>query len=426
MSMLGRAAGRSWLLSARVQCMFSKRARAPVRDPAIWCLAVAETVIWGGTLYLFPALFPRWEADLGWSKPELAATFTAALVVSALLSPSAGKIIDRGHGRALLVGAAVLASILLIALSQTHSQPVFVALWLGLGACMAGALYDPCFAFLVRSRAEHARQAITLVTLVAGFAGTLSFPLNTYISEWSDWRTATLVYAALVLCIAVPCFWRGTAMPDSGAVVGRTTRALPADTIAFRKALRNHSFWLIALGFALIYLNHGTVLTHLLPMLSERGVSLDYAVFAIAIIGPSQVAGRIAMMAIERWLSIRFITVASAACIALAALCLTLVSYQPALLIAFAVLQGSGVGVSSITRPIVTEELLGRAAYGAIAGAISLPVLLAMAFAPSTGAGLWAYGGYSMVFGVNLWLALAATVLLAIAAWPRQQRPTPT
>lgn len=174
-------------------------------------------------------------------------------------------------------------------------------------------------------------------------------------------------------------------------------------------------FRFITGSFALLYLNHGTVVTHLLPMLLERGVALDVAVLTIALLGPAQVAGRVVMLVLERWLSMSLVTIIAAAFMTAAAACLSLVTYHPPLLFAFAVLQGAGVGVASIARPLVTSNLLGRTAYGAIAGVIAVPVLLAMSIAPSTGAVLWSFGGYALVFGLNLWFALLAAVLLTEA-----------
>lgn len=103
--------------------------------------------------------------------------------MSAILSPLAGRLVDAGYSRQLLAGASSVAAGLLTALSQTDSFVTFVFIWLGIGTCIAGALYDPCFAFLVRTQGPQAHHAITLVTLVAGFAGTLSFPLNTHVAQ---------------------------------------------------------------------------------------------------------------------------------------------------------------------------------------------------------------------------------------------------
>ena len=71
---------------------------------SIWYLAIAETLVWAGMFYSFPALILQWENDLGWSKTEISATFTTALIVSALTAPLAGRLIDLGYGRTLLTG----------------------------------------------------------------------------------------------------------------------------------------------------------------------------------------------------------------------------------------------------------------------------------------------------------------------------------
>ena len=390
-------------------------AAGPGSDPRIWCLAIGETLIWAASLYLFPALLPYWESDLGWSKTELTAAFTGALVVSAMLSPLAGKLIDQGFGRALMTGSTLVIALLLVALANTQSYPLFVGLWLAIGACMAGALYDPCFAFVMHTRGDAARRAITLITLVAGFAGTVSFPINSFVAEYGGWRLATWVFAALAVGVAAPCFWFGTRLTDRDPVVKRTQTQDGRADPAFRRALGVLTFWLLGGCFALMYLNHGTVLTHLLPMLAERGVGIEYAVLTISLIGPAQVAGRVVMIAAERWLSIGTIALASMVILVLAAACLLASNAWPLLLPVAAIMQGVALGVSSIVRPVVTATLLGRESFGAIAGAIALPVMLAMAFAPSLGAALWHVAGYDMTFSANVLIAVLATAMLGVA-----------
>ena len=144
-------------------------ATPPLASPArtVLALAIAETIVWAGVFYIFPALLAHWEADLGWSKTTLSGAFTASLITSALCAPFAGRLIDAGHGRTLLIGGATCAGILvgLVGLVQVSWQ--FYALWVALGASMACALYEPCFAFLTRSRGTDARRAITRITLIA-------------------------------------------------------------------------------------------------------------------------------------------------------------------------------------------------------------------------------------------------------------------
>ena len=168
---------------------------------------MAETIVWAAMYYSFPALLLEWEKDLGWSKTELTGALTLALLVCAVTAPFAGRIIDHGNGRTLLTGSALLGAILLILLSQVTQIWQFYAVWFLLGLAMAGCLYDACFALLTRTMGDKSKRAITLVTLVAGLAGTVSFPSATALAASIGWRGALLVFAGALVVIAAPLFW---------------------------------------------------------------------------------------------------------------------------------------------------------------------------------------------------------------------------
>ena len=92
---------------------------------SIWYLAIAETLVWAGMFYSFPALILQWENDLGWSKTEISATFTTALIVSALMAPLAGRLIDLGYGRIVLNGSAFFGGLAVASLSWVESYWTF-------------------------------------------------------------------------------------------------------------------------------------------------------------------------------------------------------------------------------------------------------------------------------------------------------------
>lgn len=118
------------------------------RDPAIYLLALGQTLAWATIYYVFPALLLRWEQDLGWSKAELTAAITIAVLVSAAAAPITGRIIDRGNG-ATLVGVSVLTGgVGLFLLSFVVERWHFYAVWVLMGLAMSGSLYEPCFALL--------------------------------------------------------------------------------------------------------------------------------------------------------------------------------------------------------------------------------------------------------------------------------------
>lgn len=380
----------------------------------VWPLAAAETLVWAGFYYAFPALLPVWEADLGWSKTELSGAFTLALVVAAALSPLAGRLIDHGYGRRVLVGGTASGALLLALLSQVTALWQFYLIWLGLGATLAATLYEACFAVLTRAMGPDATRAITVVTLVAGFAGTLSFPSASGLSEAIGWRGTALVFAAVVLLLAVPLAWAGCMGAERHGAVHA-----PAASKKVSEALwvvRTPAFWLLALSFATVALDHGIVISHVLPLLQDRGVGREAAVLAAAMIGPMQVAGRLAMMAAGGRVATLAIAVASYAAMGLAAMALLGAGLAPGLVVGFVILQGAGIGVTSIVRPVVIAELLGRRDFGIIAGLLAAPYMAGYAVAPTVAALVWEAGGYDLV----LLLAVSATaVALAalLAAW---------
>ncbi|SDG43763.1 MULTISPECIES: MFS transporter [Thalassobaculum] len=359
-------------------------------------LAIAETLVWAGMFYSFPALIAYWEADLGWSKTELAGAYSAALVCSALCAPLMGKIIDKGHGRAVLTVCAVVGGVLVGLLSVVQASWQFFVLWLGIGVCMSGCLYEPCFAFVTRMMGGEARRAITRITLIAGFAGTVSFPLAGFVSEAYGWRVAVLTFAVIILVVAIPLFRYGTALP-APEEEPETRKPLPGSSSDLRRAMAKPTFWLLGITFSMIGLTHGIIITHLLPMLAERDVPVATAVLAASMIGPMQVAGRVAMMVVERRLSMQVICAVSFLFMIAAISSLIGSMALPALLVLFVFFQGSGYGVTSITRPVVTAEILGRQGFGSISGALALGFMGANAAAATLGAAIWEVGGYAMV-----------------------------
>lgn len=388
----------------------------------VWPLAIAETIVWAAMFYSFPALILVWERDLGWSKTELSGALTLSLVTAAVLAPVVGRLIDHGFGRFVFTGCALLGAILLALLSQVTELWQFYVVWLGLGVAMSGALYEACFAVLTRAMGVRAKRAITLITLVAGFAGTVSFPSAYVLVGFVGWRGAVLTFAVAVALVAVPLIWRGARLAEESHE-SHLHPASPKTREALR-ILRSVTFWLLALSFAMIALEHGILLTHLLPLLDERGIHGETAILAASMIGPMQVAGRLAMMAAERHVSILRIAAASFVSMGIAALALLGTSAVPVLLVAFVLFQGSGYGVTSIVRPVITADFLGRTNFGVISGLLALPFIIATAAAPTIAAFVWERGGYDRVIllaivaaGIGL-----ASILLAASLTSRKAK----
>ncbi len=389
----------------------------------IWPLAIAETILWAALYYSFPALLVQWEQEFGWSKTGLTGAFTLAVLTSAFLAPVAGRLIDRGLGTLVFCGSAVLGALLLVLLTQVTQLWQFYLVWFCIGVTLAGCLYEPCFAILTRTLGARARRGITIVSLMAGLAGTVSFPSAFFLSTALGWRGAVLVFAAVIFTIAVPLIWWAASRAEQigGATIEPASRSAKDPLRIARKP----AFWALALGLAMISMNTGIMITHTIPLLGERGFAKETAVLAISMIGPMQVVGRTLIMGIEHHVPSLVIAISCQFAMSCAALALMGAAALPMLLVCFVVLQGVGNGVTSIMRPVLTAELLGKTNFGVISGMTAMVYISGFAAGPTIGSLAWQVGGYDLMLamavgigGLGALLMLAAGRLSAAAAQP--------
>lgn len=379
----------------------------------ILLLAIAQTLIWACIYYSFPALLLHWEASLGWSRADLTGAVTLAIFMSAFCSPLYGRLIDSGKGPQMMTAASVLGGLCMMSLALVTELWQFYSLWAVTGMCMAGSLYEPCFALITRARGAEAKRSIIFVTLVAGFAGTVSFPVAHGLVQAFGWRSAVLCFGITAILVVAPLMWLGASAVEKAGTHRHVGNMQPA--LAERSFLYSPVFWFLAVGFGLVAVVQGVTLHHLLPILSERDMHPDVAVMAISFIGPMQVAGRLTMIAAERRVSIHGIAIACFILICLSIVMLNSAGVTPGLVIAFVILYGGAYGVVSIIRPVIARNLLGERQFGAKSGGLALIYLAGSASAPFLGALVWSRGGYSLVLPGLIGLALTGLLLYVLA-----------
>ncbi|KAF0173467.1 MAG: major facilitator superfamily transporter [Rhodobacteraceae bacterium] len=370
---------------------------------AVWLLALGQTLTYAGVYYAFPALLPDLQAATGWSVAELAFGPTLGFLVMAALTPFTGAWVDRGWGGAMLSYAPVLAALGVAALGFAPNPLIWSLIWALIGVAQACCLYESCFAFLTRRLGTEARGAITKVTLVAGFAGTLAFPLGDALGRQFGGQGALIAFAGLVLLAAL-------ANVHGVRQLRRLQRAQAGrpepEPGALAAALRRPAFWALAAMFGMLYLNHGILLTYVLMLFEDRGAAAAMAVLAASSIGPAQVLGRLVLLGLGARLSNARAMLWSLTGMVLACVALIAAGVVPGLIFGFAALQGAGVGLLSILRPMLIVDILGRRGFGTISGAVAVAPILASAAAPALGAGLLTLGGPGLIYGVGLGLAL--------------------
>lgn len=344
-------------------------------------LGVAQTLGWASSYYLPAVLAGAIGKDTGISTSTVFGAFSVALLVSAGIGPIAGRLIDRLGGRPVLIVSNLVFAAGLAALSQaTHAGHVFAA-WALMGLAMGSGLYEAAFATVVRLHGQDARRAITGITLFAGFASTVGWPLSAWLEGNVGWRGACLAWAALHLAIGLPLHVllprasRRIQNPSSeAAVAGKATGAGLAPAQQRRAAL------LMAYVFAVAWFISTAMAAHLPALLVASGTTLATAVGIAALVGPAQVAGR----AIEFTFLKRAHPLLSARMAALAhplgALCLGLAGTSAAAV--FAVLHGLGNGILTIAIGTLPLLIFGAEGYGQRQGLLMVPARIVQAGAP--------------------------------------------
>jgi MFS family permease len=378
----------------------------------VWALSVAQLVSWGVLYYGFSLFVVPMENELGWSRTTLNGALSLGLLAAGLFSYPVGTWIDRHGGRWVMTLGSALGVAMLLAWSQVTDIVAFYALWVGMGVAMAATLYEPAFVVLTRMFHQSFRTKITLMTLVGGLASTVFIPLAQLFIDTLGWREALL---ALALIVAIAC------LPVHGLMLRDAKVASPADAppepvlgrTAVRRAMRTPVFWGLMVCFTAYYATFSALAFHLVPMLTDRGFAAATIVGAFSMIGPSQVAGRVLLLALGR--RVRTATVGRIIMFAFPLSALILIAWPRSLtaLLVFAVLYGVANGIMTIVRGTAVPDLLWREGYGAINGALSLPATIAKAASPFAAALLWSWsGGYDAV----LW-AIGAGGAIAVAAF---------
>jgi predicted MFS family arabinose efflux permease len=374
-------------------------------------LSITHLISYGTLFYAFALLIEPMERDLGWSKTALTAAFSLALISSAFFAVPVGRLIDRGYGRAVMTGGSVLAALLLVFWAFTESYTAFMLVWLGMGAATSAVFYEAGFAVLALNLGLLARRGITIITLVAGFASTVFIPLLHVLIDNYGWRHTILVMAALNfgICAVVHAFGIPAA-PERSRHKSEHRSALASSSNP-RRVLEKPAFWFFVITSVLQGIISTGVPVHLIPILLERGFSIDAAVAAYAVIGPAQVAARFLTGFGERAMSLKGIGIMTMALSSLGFLLLPFIPAGSWLILVFAALYGASNGMLTIVRALLPPELFGRDDYGAIQGMISTPVRLAMAGAPFAFGALWAWrGSYEAVLISCLVMALCSFV----------------
>ncbi len=376
----------------------------------VLALGTTQTLAWASSYYLPAILADPIGRELGIPGTAVFAAFSAALLLSAALGPAAGRAIDRRGGRGVLCLSNLVFAVGLALLAAAHGPVLLTVAWLVLGVGMALGLYDSAFATLAGLYGRDARGAITGITLIAGFASTVGWPLTAFLDGAVGWRGACLAWAGLHLLVGLPLN-RFLIPPVAPPPPEDAAAATMGEDAAPRGAMA-----LLAFVFAATWVVSTGMAAHLPRLLQAAGASASGAIAAAALVGPAQVAARL----IEFGLMRRAHPLASAriATVLHPVGAVALVLFGGPAATVFTVLHGAGNGLLTIAKGTLPLALFGPAGYGLRTGVLSVPARVAQAGAPLLFGLLLDKVGLGVLL-VSSGLGLASTAALLALQAPR-------
>lgn len=357
-------------------------------DPRAWidiaALGLTQIIGYGTLYYSFGILAPAMARDFGWPGEWVFGALSVALLAGGLAALWTGRWLDRyGAGRVMAAGSAA-AALALVGCVVAPSGFAFVPALVAVEIAATFVQYGAAFPLLVQRYPGTAQRCIVYLTLIAGFASTLFWPLTSWLHGLLTWREIYVAFAVMNVAICLPIHgWlsrkrvarqaAATMVSPAGVSVGRQG-SLPPEA-------RARGFLLMAMAFACQSFVSSAILVHMLPMLGALGLGLA-GVTVSALFGPSQVASRLVNMIFGQGLSQPALAMISAALLSGALVLLVIAAPSFAGAMAFAILFGMGSGLYSIVGGTLPLVLFGAEGYGARQGQVMSVRLVVGAAAP--------------------------------------------
>ena len=405
-------------------------ATVPRKAVVISALGITQILAWGSTYYLLAVLAEPIARETGWPLTMVVGGLTLGLIAASFVSPRVGNAIQATGGRPVMSASSLIMAAGLAGLAFVNHPALYFTVWILLGIGMGAGLYDAAFATLGRLYGKDARGAITALTLYGGFASTLCWPLSAFLVETLGWRGACLTYAGIHLFINLPLhvFALPRFAPDDPARPRQSRREVLTALLRGRESSGARItlpesdrlvFALLATGLTIGGIASAVLSVHLLTVLQARDIALAAAVGLGALVGPSQVGGRVLEMLIGRKFHPLWTAVVSA--ILIFAGVTLLAGHAPLIALAL-MLYGAGIGIRSIVRGTLPLALFDPGIYATMMGRLAAPILLLGALSPLAAAWIIDAFGPDLLLVILVALCLTDIILIGLVALAAQRR----
>lgn len=383
---------------------------APLAAP----LAVTQITGWGTTYWIPAMLAGPLERDIGLTAETVFGGVTVMLLVSAVVAPRFGRLIDAHGSRWPMVAGSLVLALALLVISQATGTVSYLAGWVLIGIGMPLALTQAAAAAMAQIAGPKARQAIGLLMMIGGLSSSVFWPLSAFLEANIGWRQMCMLFALahVVICAPIHLLALGRMQAHRPEDAGPAARTAAPPRLSQEE--RRAAFVLMATAFSLTgFISWGLPL-QLVEILKAYGHPVAFAVFAGTLMGPAQVAARFAEMTFGGRVGILTVGVISAALMPLAVLLPVVGPASPAVAIGFAIGYGMSAGAITIVRNVAPLALFGKETYATMTGWLSLPQNIVFALSPMVFAATMRHSGPTATLVLAFGAALAALAVMMI------------
>jgi len=382
----------------------------------------------------FSLLFPPILDEFGWERGVTAGAFSFGFLVSAVLSPSLGRLMDRRGPRVVIeLGVGLMAAGLLLAPLVRQPWHLYATLGVLVGGGSVCLGYTGQALFLPNWFVRRRGLAISVAYSGVGVGSIILLPWLQDLIGRAGWRASCWALGILILALLAPLNLLlrrrpedlglepdGDDAPPGSPAANRTANVVDLAWAAvdwtLGRAMRTTRFWWIMVGYFCGLFAWYAVQVHQTKYLVEIGFSPTDAAWALGFVSLAGIPGQIALGHLSDRIGREWVWTVGSLGFALCYLALLLLRHAPTptLLYLMVVSQGMlGYGLTSVVGAIPAEIFQGRH-YGTIFGTLMLASIVGGAAGPwVTGALYDATGSYTLAFS----LAIGSSVLSAVAIW---------
>lgn len=404
-----------------------------------WWIVLATNIIcmlgFGTWLYSFSVFFKPMMTEFGWSRALTAGAASLRSTQGGIAGPAVGWAVDKYGARVVILFGGIVSGFgfaMMYFVNSIIGFYLFYGIILSIG--MSAMLYVPSFTVIAQWFSKKLSLALALLAVGAGIGGLICAPSVAALISKFGWRVTFLIVGVTIWIVVIPLSFvvrnnpSDMGLAPDGAPIDKTEGmdsdissenpielSRPLD-FTLKQALATSSFWILAGCFFCMNFTHSTIFVHIVPFLTDVGISSFKAAVTVGLLTTSSIAGRLLFGYMGDYVDKRYLLTVDYFLMATGVLIL-LNAHEMETVYAFIAFFGVGFGGNVPLMPAIRAQYFGRKDLGKIQGSMSPVIMTAGITGPMLAGYLFdTTGTYNIAFLLPITLCIFAGILVLFAS----------